>query len=111
MGARGRMTGAVAVSAADRPHVMPQRDVPAMSPDSDTTDGTIDVIAVNPRTGFVELAVLDDRDWPDSDAQARWLIAKLNLYIGYVFGGQMEREAEYSGRPVKFAVHFRVRPS
>lgn len=67
----------------------------------------IDVIAVDPTTGIVELAVLDDRDWSDLDGHIRWLVAKLNLYLSYALDGEMAREPKYAERPARFAVHLR----
>lgn len=78
--------------------------------DSGPCDVTIDLIGVNPRTGYVELAVIDDRAWEDYQMHMSWLIAKLNLYIGFVSSGEINKDPKHAGRPVKFLVYFNGRP-
>ena len=70
----------------------------------------IDAIAVNPRNGFVERAIIDDKEWEDYDRHMTWLLDKLNAYIGFVFSGQINEHPAYAGRPIKFAIHFKEPP-
>jgi len=69
-------------------------------------DDVIDLMGVEPETGVVVLHVIDDKTWEDYEAHMRWLIDKLNLYIGYVRSGQINQDARYANRPPKFLVHF-----
>ena len=71
---------------------------------------TIDAISVNPVTGNVELALIDDRPWDDYQDHMLWLMNKLNAYIGYIRSGQVNTEPAYAGRPAKFIVHFNGAP-
>ena len=72
--------------------------------------GTIDSIGTDPQTGVVALSMFEERDWGDPVAHLRDLERKVNGYLDFVFGGQMNENPEYRGKLVEIELYCQFIP-
>jgi len=72
--------------------------------------GVIDAIGVDLITGTVRLAMSEERDWSDANGLLRDLERKVNSYLDFVHGGQINEYPEYKGKPIEFELYCQFIP-
>lgn len=71
----------------------------------------VDVVALSPDGGTVELVVVADAPWTGSDAQLQSLQAKVQTYVGFALdGGLAEQHPEAARLPWRIVVHSQSGP-
>lgn len=72
----------------------------------------VDTVSINPTDGVVELCMFEDRSWETTQIgqMLTELQSKVNRYIEYIFGGQMDASVEYFGRPRRLIIHTQYEP-
>ena len=69
---------------------------------SQNRTSVIDVIAHNPKTGQVVLAMNEPNEWDGSDEQLLGLQERFNAYVSFVLDGEMaEAHPELVGKPAR----------
>ena len=70
----------------------------------------IDSIGVNTSSDRVMMNMWEERDWTELEVQLRDLEKKVNSYLDYVLGGQLNESPEYVGKPIDFQIFLQFRP-
>jgi hypothetical protein len=71
---------------------------------------TIDGIGVNRATGKLVLNMCEEREWQNPAMQMKDLEAKLNRYLDFLWGGQLQEHAEYVGREIEIWLFVQYQP-
>src|SRR6266542_1124975 len=67
--------------------------------------GVIDVIAQDPKTGEVVLAMNEPDEWDGSDARLLALQERFNAYVSFLLDGEMASEhPDLAGKPTRIEV-------
>jgi hypothetical protein len=71
----------------------------------------VDIISTDRMTGDVILTISDHLDWSDTTAHQRLLQVKLNRYLAFIEGGEMEQSyPDAKGRSAAIEVVFKFVP-
>jgi Family of unknown function (DUF6572) len=73
--------------------------------------GVIDVIAHDPKTGEVVLAMNEPNEWDGSDEQLLALQERFNAYVSFLLDGEMsEAHPELDGKPARIELRCTYMP-
>jgi hypothetical protein len=72
----------------------------------------VDLVALDPNTGRVVLAMLEPRPWNAGPRQFRQIEEKINRYLGYILDGHLARQyPEYAGKRVQIRLQCAEAPA
>jgi hypothetical protein len=70
----------------------------------------VDGMGVDPVTGAFSMYIWEERSWQQPSVLLHDLEQKVNAYIRFIFGGQLDDHSDYKGRPTEIRVFFQNKP-